>query len=90
VHVPASVLSKYCIDIRTRNFFRLSDGSVEPFWAALKARCGEHMRKHNISSNMSYGLSALFLLIAAMQVGDLLKRDRFPFTEEAQVRGDPG
>jgi hypothetical protein len=68
VKVPSSVLSQRCLDMSQRNFFRLADGSTEPFWAALKQRCGDHVRRHKIPRTMSWPLFSVFLLIAAAQV----------------------
>lgn len=38
--MPEEVLSKYCVDTKKANFFYLPDGTPEPFWQALKERCG--------------------------------------------------
>jgi hypothetical protein len=56
------------VDTSRKNFFRLSDGSTEPFWAALKQRCGDHMRRHKTPHTMSTPLFAFYLLVAAVQV----------------------
>jgi hypothetical protein len=68
VKVPASVLSQYCVDVSSHNFFRLPDGTPEPFWAALKQRCGDHVRKQKIPRTMSWPLFAFFIGVAVLQV----------------------
>lgn len=62
------MLLQRCVDVSQMNFFRLADGSTEPFWAALKQRCGDHVRQHKIPRTMSWRLFSVFVLIAAAQV----------------------
>jgi hypothetical protein len=41
VHVPKSVLAERVVDPKKAGYFFLPDGTEDPFWKALRQRCGE-------------------------------------------------
>lgn len=65
--VSPEVLKEKCTDITQGNWFFLPDGTVDPFWAALKERCGKYMREHNESRDMKWSTFLLHVFLLAIQ-----------------------
>ncbi len=59
------MLKEKCTDISQGNWFYQADGTPDPFWAALKERCGAYMKENNVERTMKWStfLFHVFLLM---------------------------
>lgn len=67
VPVGAEVLKEKCTDISQGNWFYLPDGTPDPFWQALKERCGKYMREHKETRDMKWSTFLLHVFLLAIQ-----------------------
>jgi len=65
--VAPEVLKEKCTDITQGNWFYLPDGTPDPFWTALKERCGAYMKEHNESRDMKWSTFLLHVFLLAIQ-----------------------
>lgn len=65
--MSAEVLKERCTDITQGNWFYLPDGTPDPFWKALKERCGAYMKEHNVSRDMKWSTFLFDVFLLAIQ-----------------------
>lgn len=65
--VSPEVLAEKCTDISKGNWFYLPDGTPDPFWAALKERCGRYMRENKVDRTMKWSTFLLHVFLLLIQ-----------------------
>jgi linoleoyl-CoA desaturase len=85
VAVPEALLKERCQDRSNGNWFFLPDGTRDPFWEALRERCGKYVKEHKVPRTIGWGTLAfsVFLLLAQWPMWYFGYLNLYPWTSHA-------